>query len=526
MELPSPGTRTGSDRGTKKHDLPRLRIAPMKQISKQESGRRPSLLFWAAAAVLLLAVCLRAKEFFFARSLWMDEARLALNILERGYVALLAPLDFDQAAPPGYLWLTKLSTQLFGTGEKALRLPAFLASLLSLPFAWAASCRCLGARGALFVLFIVAICPMLIEYASELKQYQFDFLASWIVLHSAAVYLHQKDRPAASVHLAVVGSATLLFSHAVSFVTAGAGAALLLDELRRPKLPRTRRLLAAGFCVFLAGIANYLIFLRPILDNDALVSAHAWSFPEVEADSPPEILPLARLVLNVFNEPLGLYIAPAGALGFLLGLVWLAGKRGLVWTGMLAAPLILLLGAVIADRYSFFSKYLIFTIPLLSLGIAAGIEGLLRSRSKGGFVAGCLLAFVVLGQTAWVRLTDEDFWRPIEKEEIRPVLETLSRRIEEGDVILIYGPFSPFNYYTQWGSLRGRFAEHHLLVGWDHFLEYKAANPPFRMWMIRYHVRPHDRPRTDERLRWLRSEGRQLDMIVSKDARGDLFAVP
>jgi hypothetical protein len=39
------------------------------------------------------------------RSLWYDEAALALNIAGRGFVELVEPLDYLQTAPPLFLWI-------------------------------------------------------------------------------------------------------------------------------------------------------------------------------------------------------------------------------------------------------------------------------------------------------------------------------------------------------------------------------------------------------------------------------------
>lgn len=511
IEIEKPGPAQVGPKGAASHD-----------------GPAPShlLITLALAAVMLLAVGLRAKDFLFPRSLWMDEAKLALNILDLDYRALLSPLPRDQAAPPAYLWLTKLSSQLFGPGERALRLPAFLASLLTLPVACAVARRILGLRGAFFTLLILAICPILIEYASEVKQYQFDILAAVAVLYAAVFFIQEKRRPVAAVGLAGAGCLTLLFSHGVVFVTAGAGLALLADALRHPRDPASRRLFMAGGCVFLAGLANHIVFLRPILANEVLVHLHASSFPAVVAGpSPPDQFGIAHHLLHAFRKLLGLEFPRLAAGVLLLGLISLARNRGGVYAGAILMPLVLLLGTVVADRYSFFPKYLLFALPLLAVGIAAGIEGLLRGPSRGLFFAGCFLGLLILGQTAWVRLSDPDFWPPRRKEEFRPVLEYIAENIGPAEPILLYGADTPFFYYTQWGALRGRFAQNEVLYNWDRLREYQEANPSFRMWMTVVHVPDRARESFEERLQSLREEGRQLDVVVASGAMAYRFEV-
>src|SRR5207244_11823416 len=56
------------------------------------------------------------------RSLWLDEALLALNIVRRPLSGMFRPLDYNQGAPVGFLLLEKLVTHAFGNGELSLRL--------------------------------------------------------------------------------------------------------------------------------------------------------------------------------------------------------------------------------------------------------------------------------------------------------------------------------------------------------------------------------------------------------------------
>lgn len=62
------------------------------------------------------------------RSLYIDEARLAINIGMRSFVGLAQPLDLEHVAPVLFLWA--------GMGELSLRLVPFLAGIAMLPIAW------------------------------------------------------------------------------------------------------------------------------------------------------------------------------------------------------------------------------------------------------------------------------------------------------------------------------------------------------------------------------------------------------
>ncbi len=54
---------------------------------------------------VIFGVVVRLVQYLNNRSIWFDEANLALNIVNRSYFQLLSPLDNNQAAPPGFLWI-------------------------------------------------------------------------------------------------------------------------------------------------------------------------------------------------------------------------------------------------------------------------------------------------------------------------------------------------------------------------------------------------------------------------------------
>ena len=82
-------------------------------------------------AVVGLGTLFRGVQYFNNRSLWVDEAKLSINIVERGFIELLQPLDYGQSAAPGFLFLQKLSTSMVGNDEFGLRLIPLLSQLLS-----------------------------------------------------------------------------------------------------------------------------------------------------------------------------------------------------------------------------------------------------------------------------------------------------------------------------------------------------------------------------------------------------------
>jgi hypothetical protein len=94
--------------------------------------KRLPVAWLASVAAVGIGIMLRLLEFFKSRSLSQDEAQLALNIMNRSFDRLFGQLDFNQAAPQGFLALQKTMVEAIGESEYSLRLLPFLAGTLAL----------------------------------------------------------------------------------------------------------------------------------------------------------------------------------------------------------------------------------------------------------------------------------------------------------------------------------------------------------------------------------------------------------
>src|SRR5262245_35146626 len=87
---------------------------------------------YVAWSIIAFGVLLRAAWYRFNPSLYVDEAALALNFMNRSFAGLFAPLDSNQGAPVGFLILERLAYLVVGDSEYALRLVPLLFSIASL----------------------------------------------------------------------------------------------------------------------------------------------------------------------------------------------------------------------------------------------------------------------------------------------------------------------------------------------------------------------------------------------------------
>jgi len=152
---------------------------PARPGSVRSTKQDQTFLLWGALA---LGAVLRVLYYLGGRSLWIDEARLALNIGTRGYGALLQPLDYDQAASPLFLWGEKLATQLFGMNERALWLLPLLAGLAAMVLLVPLARRFLPGWTGVIACASFCIAPTLIHFSANAKPYIGDLAFALLIL--------------------------------------------------------------------------------------------------------------------------------------------------------------------------------------------------------------------------------------------------------------------------------------------------------------------------------------------------------
>src|SRR5437764_7800809 len=104
-------------------------------------------------------------------SVWHDEAALIVNVLRHDFWQLLGPLQWNEAAPPLFLWLERAIVLLLGDSTFALRLLPMLAGCAALILLAATAKRVLPPRGAFWSVLLFAVSDRLLWYACEATPY-------------------------------------------------------------------------------------------------------------------------------------------------------------------------------------------------------------------------------------------------------------------------------------------------------------------------------------------------------------------
>jgi hypothetical protein len=350
-----------------------------------------------AIACLLLTVAglaLWLIGWWYARPVFIDEANVARNLFDRPFSGFFRPLDHQQYAPPFFMVLSKLCGELFGYGERALRLPALLGGLLALSGLLLAARKLKLGWWSLLPVALLFANPTVLRYVGELKPYSLDLGVASVLL-AAVLYW-----PRPSWRWALAGGLAVWLSLPSVFVLAAVGlAALAFSE---------RRNLAGWFVCIVAWLASfgllYVVLLKAHLGNGYLNNFHgAYFFPLPSANGfavDRAIILLIGLSKVAFGfTTFAIIIGPLAAF---FGLK--SGQQQFALSAIL--PVLIVLAVSALGHYSLISRLLLFTLPgwwlLAALGAARVSERLARKGRWWPYVvAGIWL--VVVGGTNVVR---------------------------------------------------------------------------------------------------------------------------
>ncbi len=418
----------------------------------------------AAALVVVFGLLLRLRQLMLNLSFWLDEAMLALNIVNRTFGGLVRPLDYDQGAPLGFLWTIKAAEVLLGNRELSLRLFPFLMGCLSLIVLWLVSRQLIKPLGGIFVLLIFASSRYLVSYGAEVKQYAVD-AAITLLLYLLGLWLLRKTPTKRDYFLlAVLGGLSIWMSHPAVFTLGGIGLTLIVSAaLKKEWKGALGHGLASAFWA-LNFATLYLIQYRGLAANAYLTGFWSEYFMPLSVSAPAWALD--RLG-GLFYNPGGMSVDVPSALIlilFLAGVVSLF-QRERRWVWMFVLSLVFTLAASSLGKYPFGGRMGMFAVPGLLICAGEGIEVLRRlfTQPNRQFFAqqpalGLVVTLALVGYLAFTPLSFavELALKPKMAENIAPTMAYLKINYRQGDIIYLYRVSIPaYRYYAPKYGLNG-----------------------------------------------------------------------
>ena len=411
---------------------------------------------WLALVAVVIGVALRIWQYAANPSIWVDEAAIARNVLERHPSELFGPLDYAQMAPPGFLLGVKLSVTLLGFSEYALRLVPFVAGIASLPLFFVVARGVLRPVGTMVATLMFSIAIPLVVSASTLKQYSSDIAITLLVIGVALHLLRSVLTPGSACGFAFISAPLLFCSQAAVFSLSVAGVVLVTNAFATRRSDRWYRCVVAALWG-IAAVVTVAYGSAALTTVDNVYLHRFWG---------QAFMPRAGAMTWLWTTAQSVFAGPPqpgtfdGSLhyawpGLFAALVIVGGVtmcvKNLTSGVLVVGPVVLALAASAAHTYPFGARVSFFLLPLLLTAVVAGTECfaqvLIRRRVSE-------YAPVLLLPLAIVTFLQQP--PPRRPEHLRPVMQYVSDHWKAGDALWVYyAAGQAFEYYSKLIPING-----------------------------------------------------------------------
>jgi len=426
-------------------------------------------------AILILlssGVFLRLFHYLENRSLWEDEVFLASSLIHMNFHELAtSPLEYQQRAPVGFLWLSHLFVVMFDKKEMSLRLFPFICGIASIfAFVPVAKFYLKRSLSILVAIAIVMLAPPLVYHSVEAKQYGTEFLATVLSL-----YLYIKFGRTNSVRQLIYwglgGAVILWFSFSSLFVLGGMAGAVSLTALVKKDWKRFFLCLIPFTLWLLSFIIQYVFFISKFPEEEWLVQF--WRNRDAFMPFPPhsvsnilwpfnQIYSLIRYPMGLswfdldYEHPYSSVVRVLARMPFLPILIGLLGLRELFlrqkqYLLIYALPVVLALAASSLELYPMRERLTLFLAPIFILVIGKGIDWLDVQKISGPVKQ--IIAFLLIAapfMNSARQVLDTDLFGDYKKSRQREAMQYVQKHYSQGDVVYVYWNDLPsYRYYQE-----------------------------------------------------------------------------
>ena len=457
-----------------------------KKINRFYSSR------WLPFIIICFGIVLRLHRYLYPRSLWLDEACLALNIVNRSYLQLLQQLDYNQFSPFGFLMIEKLMVQIFGNTEYVLKAFPCLAGIVSLFVFYKVAKWFIKPMAIPIALGLFAISNFLNFYSSTVKQYSSD-VAIALLLFVVTIYIQSKQLTALRIVLfGVIGAIAVWFAATVTFVLIGLATGLTILYLKKKDWTTTSRL-AVVYLIWALGIIAY----GYVYVTNYPAASHIETMRNFFSSSiiifPPrglkDIKDYIEIFFAFFRQPAGFPLSGIAAFAFLVGWISMFREKKEKFL-VLASPLVItpLVSAFI--KYPLEARMILFLLPFSYLFIAEGVMCIIDKTR----VTLPVIGIIIFGLLFYHPLLSvySNLKQPCTYEEIKSVINYVREHKRKGDVLYLYYCSQPaFKYYSE----NYGFDDNDYIVGvssrdnWENYIkDLDKLRGIKRVWILFSHV--------------------------------------
>ncbi|TYC16314.1 glycosyltransferase family 39 protein [Bizionia gelidisalsuginis] len=457
-------------------------------------------------------------QYAFNRSLWLDEAKLALNIIDKNYLELTDPLHSVQVAPVLYLWITKFFTSILGNSEYGLRLFPLVCFFISVILMIKVARQLTSNRVVIwFVTALFCLSPTLIFYASEVKQYGVDVMV--VLLLYYLFFKPYKDEKTKLITLSLVGALCIFLSNISVIVLFTIGLYVLFFQRKSLKT-----LLIPGFVWLFAFGVYFILFVynHPSTAGmqkywtDAFMPTNPFSYEFWRWG----LFTLKHIFTYVLGGTSQLVLYGVIAISFFMGLYFILKDKAYTLLFFIFVPIATHLILSALKLYPFSTRLLVYQVPLYVLVLGYGL-GRLYSEGAKHYKKEVVATVAALPILIYVVILS--FKLPYQKEHVRPIYQFVTDNIEVNEHIYIYsGNRNAYEYYSQIGVVNFK---NKVILGANNRKDFSLHNQQLatlkgRVWLVfshKYKSKTSKALEEDYILNYLKEKGGVVINLIEKE---------
>jgi len=392
--------------------------------------------------LIVLGSVIRLYHFILNRSLWLDEAVLSNNIINRSYLDLLQQLDNKQIAPIGFIFIQKILVNILGVNEYAFRLLPTITGILSIIIFYYLLRKIGGEKLAFVGLLFFIFGKYLIYHSTEAKQYYLDVFVYIFAFYYLYFKVPNFNSPISVLTKGLIGAFIIWLSHCSILILTSIGIALVIEILYYRKYKYiVGYLVLCSIWLTSFGI-NYFVFLSNHPSKSAQVSAfiNAGYLPAI-GDSKINVLWLLDQLIHSISYPIGITSSLLLSVLFCTG-IWYIFRSKQYRLFSLAIPLIIHIILSFLYFYPFGGRFTLYLSAFYILYIGLGLKLIVNKLNWAGIpIAGLAIGLAIIYPVRYS-------FTPTEFEELKPALEFIQNHRIENEMIYVYSSTIPaFEFY-------------------------------------------------------------------------------
>ena len=406
---------------------------------------------WGLYLAFAIPILLLFYVFFSNRSLFLDSLNLARNISESSFFELLLPLKYEQSAPLLFLYISKITTLIFGVSEYSLRALPMVSGIACLYFFAKNLKHLLHSRYVAIGLFWLGTQSMFVRYSTEFKQYITDAFVSVFIIWLALSI--DKLTNKTIVYVGILGAIMIWLSMPAIFVLIGMLAYYAHIHYKSDTTQLPILLLSIWFA--LNFVAEYFMILSPAIESNHMQNYHEnyfiqgsfWRLHSLRHDFG---LIISTIRMTVGKSGIAICIA---LLLIILSIADFVKNRKSVGL-LLLLPITAVFGASLLGQYSLIERLILFTLPIIMILVLIGGQVVVRKLSdKNVWLR--YAVFGIIGIAFSISLIQTNglkyILQPFEKEDNRSSLQYISQHEKsENPIICSQHAFPAYSYYINY----------------------------------------------------------------------------